>query len=294
MDFRDVDDQNLDVKMGVNRGLRMSDQLGDHLKGGDHHDVLVGHRTNAMDDRSLDGNLCHRMNGLLVDPNLDVMTDVNLCHRRNVPLDDLHDQHSGVNLCHRMNDPLDGHLMDDGHRDVLVGHRTNVTDDRNDLKMGGTTDVSRGHRMNDQLDDLNLDAMTDVNLYRHTNVMDDRNDLMMVVNLLNRNCALHDPKMDVMMDANLLNRNYAPRDLNLDANLDGMNLHVRLMDDLSKSCDRMSHDHLLCAHLMMRRHGTNRMDVKNLDVKYLDVKMMNHHVIHRMKGDLMKDCRKMI
>ena len=45
----------------------------------------------------------------------------------------------------------------------------------------------------------------------------------------------------------------------------------------------MSHDHLLCAHLMMRRHGTNRMDVKNLDVKNLGVKMMNHHVIHRMK-----------
>ena len=51
----------------------------------------------------------------------------------------------------------------------------------------------------------------------------------------------------------------------------------------------MSHDHLRCDHLKMRHRDTNRMDVKNLDVK-----MMNHHVIHRMKGDLMKVCRKMI
>jgi hypothetical protein len=95
------------------------------------------------------------------------------------------------------------------------------------------------------------------------NVMDDRNDLKMVVNLLNRNCALLGRKMDenldvsrglhmsdllddrndLKTDGNHVNRNYAPRDLNLDAsrvnrnyaprdlrmnvNLDGKNLHVK-------------------------------------------------------------------
>ena len=198
--------------------------------------------------------------------------------------------------------------MDDGHRGVLVCHHTNVTDGRNDLTMVVSLDVSLCLRMSDRLDDLNLDVMMDGNLYRHTNVMDDRNDLMMDENLdashdLHRNDRLG----DLNLDASRANRNCVRRDQMKDVNLDAMNLHVRYywnhcvdltIDppryDLSMSCDRMSHDHLLCAHLMMRRHGTNRMDVKNLDVKNLGVKMMNHHVIHRMKGDLMKVCRKMI
>jgi hypothetical protein len=78
---------------------------------------------------------------------------------------------------------------------------------------------------------------------------------------------------DLMMDGNHVNRNYAPRDLMMDANLDAMNHHVMLMVYRSKSCDRMSHDHLRCGHLKMRRRDMNRMDGK----------MKIHHVIHRMK-----------
>ena len=51
----------------------------------------------------------------------------------------------------------------------------------------------------------------------------------------------------------------------------------------------MSRDHLRCDHLKMRHHDTNRKDVK-----ILDVMMKNHHVIHRMKGDLLTVDRKMI
>ena len=114
-----------------------------------------------------------------------------------------------------------------------------------DLSLGDDLmkDASRGHRMNDLLDDLNLDA-----------------------NHVNRNCVRRDQMTDV--------------------NLDGMNLHVKLMDDLSKSCDRMSHDHLRCDHQMMRHRDTNRMDVKNLDA----MKMMNHRVNRRMMDDLKMVC----
>ena len=127
------------------------------------------------------------------------------------------------------------------------------------------------------------------------NEMDDRNDLKMVVNLLNRNCVRRDRKMDensdvshglhmndllydLNLDVNLLNRNYAPRDLKTDGNLGAMSRRVMLMDDPSKSCDRMSHDHLRCDHQMMRHRDMNRMDEMNLDGK-----MKIHHVIHQMK-----------
>ena len=169
-------DLKMDGNLVVNRGHHMNDRLGDHLMDDDHRDVL--------------GDL--RMNGM----------------------DDLNDRNLGVNLCHRMNDPLDDHLMDDGHRDVLVGRRTNVTDDlnlgasrvnrncvrhdlkmdakmdgnlyhhtnvmddRNDLTMVVSLDVSRGLRMNDRLDDPNLDA-----------------------NHENHNCVRHDLNLDVNLDA---------------------------------------------------------------------------------------------
>jgi hypothetical protein len=169
---------------------------------------------------------------------------------------------------------------------VLVGHRTNVMDDRNDLKMvvnllnrncalrdqnlGVMTGVNHDRHMNDLLDDLSLvDDHHDVPVGHRMNVMDDPNDLMMVVNHVNRNCVLPD--------------------LMKDGNLDGMNPHVRLMDDQSKSCDRMSHDHWRYDHLKMRHRDTNRMDVKNLDVK-----MMNRPVIHRMKVCPKTDDPKMI
>ena len=132
--------------------------------------------------------------------------------------------------------------------------------------------------------------------------MDDRNDLMMVVNLLNRNCALHDQNLDAKMDGNLYPRMNVMDDLNLDAsranrncalhdqmkdvNLDAMSHRVKLTGDRSTSCDRMSRDHLQCDHQMMRHRDTNRMDVKNLDA----MKMMNHRVNRRMMDDLKMVC----
>ena len=336
MGYLDVDDLKLGVSLVVSRGHRMNDRLDDHLMDDDRHDVLVGHRTNVMDDRNdqnLDGNRVNR-NCVLRDQNLGAMTGVNHDRHTSDPLvyrktdvssdenrdlrmngmDDLNDRNLGVNLCHRMNDPLDDHLMDDGHRDVLVGRRTNVTDDRNDLKMGGTTDVSHGHRMNDLLDDLNVDVnrdhrmnvtddrhdlkmdeTTDVNLCHRMNVMDDRNDLTMVVSLdVNRGRRMSDRLDDRKMDGNHVNRNFAPHDPKMVANLDGMNLHVRLMDDLNMSCDRMSHDHLRCDHLKMRHRDTNPMDGKSLGAMILDVKMTIRHVIHRMMVCPKTDDRKMI
>ncbi len=55
------------------------------------------------------------------------------------------------------------------------------------------------------------------------------------------------------------------------------------MDDRSKSCDRMSHDHLRCGHLKMHRHDTNRKDGMNLDGK-----MKIHRGCHPKMDDLMK------
>jgi hypothetical protein len=132
------------------------------------------------------------------------------------------------------------------------------------------------------------------------NVMDDRNDLMMVVNLLNRNCALHDQNLDAKMDGNLYPRMNVMDDLNLDAsranrncalhdqmkdvNLDAMSHRVKLTGDRSTSCDRMSHDHLRYDHLKMRHRDTNRMDEKNLDGTNPGAKMM----IHQKMDDPMK------
>ena len=133
----------------------------------------------------------------------------------------------------------------------LDGNRVNRNYVRRDQKMVVMMDASRGLHMNDLLDDHSMDdgLMKGGNLYRRMNVMDDRNDLMMVVNLLNRNCALHDPKMDVMMDASRANRRtgvhlnaqlvyehrvdltidpecYVRRDRKMGENSDVKNLHV--------------------------------------------------------------------
>ena len=206
-------------------------------------------------------------------------------------------------------------LWDDDHRLPLDDRHRMDFRGVDDLKLGVNLDVSRDHRMNAQLgdhlmDDDHRDVLGDL----RKNVMDDRNDLMMVVNLLNRNCALHDQNLDAKMDGNLYPRMNVMDDLNLDAsranrncalhdqmkdvNLDAMSHRVKLTGDRSTSCDRMSRDHLRCDHLMMRHHDTNRMDVRNLDVK-----MKIHHVNHpkmdvRMhlnrESHLMMVCRKMI
>jgi hypothetical protein len=76
-----------------------------------------------------------------------------------------------------MNDQLDDHLMADDHRDDLGGRYMNAKDDRSDLKMDVMTDVNLCLRMNDPLDDLNLDASR-----------------------VNRNCARHDLNLDGKMD----------------------------------------------------------------------------------------------
>ena len=99
----------------------------------------------------------------------------------------------------------DRHRMD--FRDV-VGLKLDASHDHrmNDLlvyrKMDVMTDASRDLRMSDRLDDRNLDDdRHDVLGDLRKNVMDDRNDLMMVVNLLNRNCALHDLNLGGTTDA---------------------------------------------------------------------------------------------
>ena len=212
------------------------DALRDHRRSDLRHD-LVGHRVrcNVKTDGSRGHRLHvvdrHRMDFLCVG---DLKLDGNLV----------------VNRGRRMNDRLGDRNLDDDRHDVLVGHRTNVTGDRNDLmmvvnlyrhtndllddhlmdvdrhdalvghRMNGmddrnldvSLDVSRGHRKNDQLDDQNLDVKMDGNLYRHTNVMDDRNDLTMVVSL--------DVSRGHRMSGLLV-------DQNLVAKMDGMNLHVR-------------------------------------------------------------------
>jgi len=124
----------------------------------DHHDALVGHRKNGMDDLKMDANLVvnrdRRMNDLLDDLNLvasrvnrncvrhdlslDAMTDVNLCHRMNDQLDDQNlDVTMDVSLGLHMNDLLGGHLMD--------GNRVNRNCVRRDLMMVVTMDVKNLH-----------------------------------------------------------------------------------------------------------------------------------------------------
>jgi len=254
-DFRDVDDWNLDVS----RGLRTSDQL-------------VGHHDQKLDG-NLGVNLCRRMNDRLDDQMTDVMTDGS------------HD--------HRMSDLLDDHSMDDDHHGALVGHRKNGMDDR---KTDENSDVSRGLHMSDRLDDRRTDDdHHDVLVGRRKNVTDDRNDLKTDGNHVNRGSGVHPNAQSVCehrVDLKIDPECYAPRDLMMDANLGAKNLHVMLMDDLSMSCDRMSHDHLQYDHQMMRHRDTNRMDGKmkihHVNHPKMDVRMHLNHVIHLMMVCLMK------
>ena len=101
MDFRDVDDLNLDgnrvnrnyvrrdqkmvVMMDASRGLHMNDLLDDQSLVDDHRDVPVGHRMNVMDVP----------NDLMTDGNLDASRDL------------------------RMSDRLDDRNLDDDRHDVL-------------------------------------------------------------------------------------------------------------------------------------------------------------------------------
>jgi hypothetical protein len=80
----------------------------------------------------------------------------------------------------------------------------------------------------DDRNDLNLGAMTDVNLGRRKNVTDDRNDLKMDVNLDVSLChRMNDQLDDQNLDASHVNRNYAPRDRKTDENSDVKNLHAK-------------------------------------------------------------------
>ena len=287
MDFRDVDDLNLgdDHLMDVNLCLHMNDRLGGHLMGAS--------RVNRN---------CVRH---------DLMTDGS----------------SDVNRGHHMNDRLGDHSMGDDHRDVLVGHRMNVMDDRNDLNLVVTKDVNRDLRTNDPLDDLNLDVTMDVSRdLRMNDQLDDhlmdgkmshrvdlsidpecyvlvghrmnvKDDRKTDGNHVSRNYVLPDQKTGGNLDASRVNRNCVRRDRKMDVNLDAMSHHVMLMGDQSKSCDRMSHDHLQCDHRMMRRHDTSR----NLVVMILDVNhpktddpMHLRRVNRRMKVCPKMDDRKMI
>jgi hypothetical protein len=186
-----------------------------------------------------------------------------------------------------MNDPLDDLNLDADHHDVLGGHYKNV------------------------MDDLNLDVRMGVSLCHRMNGTDDRNDLKMDVSLLNRNYVRRDQNLDVRMgvslchrmngtddrndlktDASRVNRNCVRHDRKMDENLDAMNHHVMLMVYRSKSCDRMSHDHLRCGHLKMRRRDMNRMDGKNLDGNHPKKDDPTHlrRVNRRMKGDHLMAC----
>jgi hypothetical protein len=276
----DVDDPSL----GVSRGLRMNDLLG-----GQNWDVKMGgnlyRHTNVMDDRNdlkMGGNLLNR-NCVRRDLKTDGNSDVNLCPHMSGLLDDLNlVVTTDVNLCLRMNDLLGDQNLGDDHHDVLGDHHTNVMGDQNDRNLDVMMDANRDHRRNDPLDDHLMDG----NRGLHKNVMDDPS---LGVNLLNRNCVRHDLKMggnsDVnlclrmndllaghLMDGSHVNRNCDPHDLMMVVTMDVKNLHVMLMVYLSKSCDRMSHDHLRCGHLKMRHHDMNRMDEMNLDGK-----MKIHH-----------------
>ena len=172
----------------------------------------------------------------------DLMMVVNHVNRNCVLLDLMKDGNLDASRDLRKNDRLDGHLKDDDRHDALVGHRKNVMDDLSDLN----SDVNRGRRMNDLLADHLMDDDRHVVLVGHRmNVKDDQN-----------------------LGANRVNRNYALRDRKMDVNLGAMSLRVMLMVYLNMSCDRKSHDHLRCDHLMMRHRDTNRMDVKNLDVSW--------------------------
>ena len=391
MGYLCVDDLKLGVSLVVNRGHHMNDRLGGHSMGVDRHDVLGDLRTNVTDDRNdlmMVVNHVNR-NCVLLDRNLDVTKVGNRDHRKN-GMDDRNDLMMVVNLYRHTNDPLDDHLMDDGHRDVLVGHRanvmddlnlvvnrvnrnyvrrdqnldasranrncdphdlmtdvnlddrkmgvkmdgnlyrhTNVTDDRNDLKMGGTTDVSRGHRMSDRLDDQNLDVsrvnrrtgvhlnaqlvyehrvdltidpecyvrhdlMTDGNLdvslcHRMNDLLDDRN--------------LDDDLHDQNLVVNRVNRNCVLLDLMKDGNLDvsRVNRNYALRDrKMDVNLDAMSHrvkltgDRSTSCDRMSRDHlQCDHQMMRHRDTNRMDVKNLDAMKMmnHRVNRRMMDDLK---
>jgi hypothetical protein len=240
----DHHDRKMDGNLDGNLCLHMSDRVDDHLKDGKKSHrvdlsidpecyVLVDHHKNVTDDRN------------------DLKMVVNHVSRNYVLPDQKMDAMTDGNLCRRMNDLLGDHSMDDDHHDALVGLRRNVMDDQNDRNLVAKMDVSRDLRRNDQLDDQNLDVTMDVSLGLHMN----------------------DLPGGHLMDGNRVNRNYVRRDLMMVVTMDVKNLHVMLMVYLSKSCDRMSRDHLRYDRQMMRHRDTNRTDGKNPDVM-----LKIHHV----------------
>ena len=193
MGYLCVDDLKLGVSLVVNRGHHMNDRLGGHSMGVDRHDVLGDLRTNVTDDRddlNLDVSLCHRMNDLLDDRNLDA---------------DLHDQKMVVSLDGsrglHMNDLLDDHSMDDLMKDANHDHRMSAMGDRNDLKMG-VSRVNRNYVRRDQ----KMVVMMGASRGHHMNGLLD--DLKMGVSRVNRNCALRDRKMGENSDVKNLHVMY--------------------------------------------------------------------------------------
>jgi hypothetical protein len=203
------------------------------------------------------------------DQNSGVTTDANRDLHTNDQLDDLNlvanrvsrncalrdpktDGNLDVSLCHHTNDRLDDHLKDDDHRDVLVDHRMNVTDDRktdanrvsrrsgvhlnaqlvyehrvdltidpecyvrHDLSLDAMTDGSHDHRTSDLLGDLSLDASrANRRSGVHLNahlVYEHRVDLTIDPECYVRRDQMKDVNLDVMRDGSHVNRNYAPRD----------------------------------------------------------------------------------
>jgi hypothetical protein len=70
--------------------------------------------------------------------------DVSRVNRSYAPRDRNLGVMTDVSLCHRMNDRLGDRNLDDDHRDVQVGHRMNVMDDR---KRDENSDVKNLHVM---------------------------------------------------------------------------------------------------------------------------------------------------
>jgi hypothetical protein len=163
-----------------------------------------------------------------------------------------------------MNDQLDDRSMDGkkSHRVdlsidpecyVLVGRYNYALDDRN---LDASSDVNRGHRMSDLLDDHSMDDDHRDVLVGHCNyALDDQNlDVMKVVNPchrtndllgdLNSDDVRRDRNLDGMTDGNLchrmndllgdlmtgvsrVNRKYVRHDLKLVAKMDGKSHHVK-------------------------------------------------------------------
>ena len=164
-----------------------------------------------------------------------------------------------VKVDHHVNRRSD--LRDDDHRLPLDDRHRMGCLGVDDLKMDVNSDVSRGHHMNDLLGGHLMGAS-------RVNRNCVRRDLNLVVKMdVSRGLRMSDLLVGHLMDGSHVNRNYAPRDLMTDVNLGAMNHHVMLMDDRSKSCDRMSHVHLRYDRQMKRRRDMNRMDGMNLDGK---------------------------